>query len=503
MQAFPYTEKLIQENPIFSPDALTVAGESTERARYAVYDPATNRVVAEVDSCQGRDFQRACDEASLCFESWRKSLPQERARLLRRWYELITAHEASLAQLITIESGKPLQEAKAEVRYGAAFVEWFSEEARRSYGEQIPTFSHGRRLFTSKEPVGVVAAITPWNFPMAMVTRKCAPALAAGCTVVLKPAEATPLTAIALGRLALEAGFPEGAFSVLPCARENASQFTQVIAKNDLVRKVTFTGSTAVGKMLMAQAAQTVKRISLELGGNAPLIVFDDADLDTAVKGIMASKFRNSGQTCICPNRIYVAASRLEALREKLLKKVERLQPGHGLNEGVNFGPLINVAARERIERAVHQALTAPTGDGTAVQLLHGGRALPELGPRFYAPTVLAPVPHQHPLCASEIFGPVVPLIPFKEEEEVIRAANDTRAGLAAYIFTESQRRAWQVSSALESGMVAVNEGGLSTPIAPFGGVKESGLGREGARQGLDEFLEIKYTTFGNLGETF
>ena len=517
---FPRTEELIQKNPLFSPRAIIGDPEHDFHGMtYPVQDPATGEVVAEVSDCDEKRADRALSVARDAFRHWRRSLPQERARCLRRWGDLILAHREQLAELLTIEAGKPLKESLAEVSYGASFVEWFAEEARRSYGELIPTFAHGRRLLTTREPVGPVLAITPWNFPLAMVTRKCAPALAAGCSVILKPAEATPLTAIALGRLALEAGFPEGALSVFTCSRDQVDRVSQFLLRAPALRKLTFTGSTAVGKHLMASAAETVKRVSLELGGNAPLIVFDDADLERALDGIMASKFRNSGQTCICPNRIYVHEKIFDAVEAGLSARIAALKVGHGLTPGVDIGPLINEAAAARVEEVVQRATQqgqllsrgffADTGEhweelvetgAEEVKVVQGGERLLKHGPNFYAPTLLSPVSDANPIGHDELFGPVAVLIPFRDECAVLRAANNTRAGLAAYLFTGSQRRAWQFSEGLEYGMVAINDGSLSTAIAPFGGVKESGIGREGARQGLDEFLEVKYLMFGDLG---
>jgi len=480
-------------NPLLRVNAFVGARVLTGGARYPVLDPANDQELASVSRCGVAEVEEAVTLASQAQRRWAQALPKARARILRAWFELIEARRDELAELITLESGKPLAEAKGEVSYGAAFVEWFAEEARRTYGELIPSFGQGRRLVTTKQPVGVVAAITPWNFPLAMVTRKVAPALAAGCAVVLKPAEGTPLSALALAQLAREAGLAPELFSVITTDRAGAQEVGGALCDHELVRKVTFTGSTAVGKWLMARSASRLHRLSLELGGNAPLLIFEDADIDKALKGIMASKFRNTGQTCICANRVFVHQDRFDELLARLKVKVEALKVGHGLTPGVQSGPLITTSSRERLERLVSDAVAH------GATLVTGGSARPELGTRFFEPTIITHPKASDPICSEELFGPIVTLSSFEREEEVIELANDTRAGLAAYLFTEDQGRAWRVAEALEYGMVAINDGALSSEVAPFGGVKESGLGREGGRQGIDEFLEVKYMMFGGL----
>jgi len=485
--------QIAQANPLFFPHALLGERALTEGPRYLVQDPATEQVIAEVSRCGAAEVAEAVGLAREAQRAWAASLPKQRARKLRAWFELIEAQRDALAELITLESGKPLAEAKGEVSYGASFVEWFAEEAKRTYGELIPSFGHGRRLVTTQAPVGVVAAITPWNFPLAMITRKCAPALAAGCAVVLKPAEGTPLSALALARLAREAGIPAALLSVVTTDRAGAEELGAALCDHPEVRKLTFTGSTAVGKWLMARSAQRLHRLSLELGGNAPLLVFEDAQLDKVLRGVMVSKFRNTGQTCICANRILVHRSRFDEVLAGLRPLVEGLKIGHGLSGDAQLGPLITEGSRQRLEALVSASVER------GAELICGGSALPELGPRFFEPTIIAHPSADDPICSQELFGPIVTLSAFDTEEEALALANDTRAGLAAYLFTEDQGRAWRVAEALEYGMVAVNDGALSSEVAPFGGVKESGLGREGGRQGIQEFLELKYLMLGGL----
>jgi len=402
-------------------------------------------------------------------------------------------HVDDLAAILTAECGKPLSEARGEIAYAASFLEYYSEEARRMYGEVIPQNAPGRRLLALREPVGVCALITPWNFPAAMITRKAGPALAAGCTVVIKPSEDTPLSALAMAELATRAGVPKGVINVVTGPREEAASIGTELATNKLVRKLSFTGSTAVGKLLMAQCASTVKKVSLELGGHAPFIVFDDADLDKAVEGCMGSKFRNAGQTCVCTNRIYVQSGVYEAFAKKLCAAVEALKMGPGQEEGVTIGPMINAAgvakAHAQVEDAIKKGATVLVGGG------HGT----EFGENFYQPTVLGGVTSEMDITTNETFGPIAPLYRFDTEEEAVNAANDTEAGLAAYFYTADQGRVWRVSEALEYGLVGANEGLISTEVAPFGGYKESGLGREGSRFGLDEYTEIKYVCMGNI----
>lgn len=454
-----------------------------------VTNPATGDVVANVPCMGGRETNDAISAAYDTFSSWSKTTAAERSKCLRKWYDLLIAHKEELGQLITLEQGKPLKEAIGEVAYGASFIEFFSEEAKRVYGEIIPAPLSDRRLFVLKQPVGVVGVITPWNFPLAMITRKVGPALASGCTVVIKPSELTPLTALAAAELSIQAGIPPGVVNVV---MGNAAEIGNALLASTQVRKITFTGSTAVGKKLMAGAADTVKRVSLELGGNAPCIIFDDADLDVAVKGSLATKFRNSGQTCVCANRILVQEGIYEKFASAFSNAVQKLEVGDGFVDGVVQGPLINEAAIQKVERFVQDAISK------GAKVLHGGRRHP-LGMTFYEPTVMTDIKSDMLMSREEIFGPVAPLLPFKTEEESIRLANDTNAGLAAYIFTTNIQRSWRVSEALEYGIVGVNEGLVSTEVAPFGGFKQSGIGREGSKYGMDEYIEVKYVCLGNM----
>ncbi|KAF3448800.1 hypothetical protein FNV43_RR09513 [Rhamnella rubrinervis] len=446
-----------------------------------VFNPATGEVIANVPCMGHKETSDAISSAHDAFNSWSKTTAAERSKYLRRWYDLIISHKEELGQLITLEQGKPLKEAMGEVSYGASFIEFFAEEAKRVYGDIIQSTLADRRLFVLKQPVGVVGAITPWNFPLAMITRKVGPALACGCTVVIKPSELTPLTALAAAELALQAGIPLGVVNVV---MGNASDIGDALLASPQVRKITFTGSTAVGKKLMAGAAGTVKKVSLELGGNAPCIVFDDADLDVAVKGALAAKFRNSGQTCVCANRIIVQEGIYEKFANAFSKAVQTLQVGHGFSDGVAQGPLINEAAVQKVESFIKDAISK----GAKVVL--GGKRH-SLGMTFYEPTVISDVKSEMLISREEVFGPVAPLLRFKTEEEAIRIANDTTSGLAAYLFTNSIQRSWRVSEALEYGLVGINEGIISTEVAPFGGVKQSGLGREGSKYGMDEYLEF------------
>ncbi|CAO2826565.1 unnamed protein product [Amaranthus hypochondriacus] len=469
-----------------------IAGKWTEaydKKVIEVTNPATGDVVSTVPCMGAKETNDAISAAYETFSTWSKTTAAERSKCLRKWYDLLIAHKEELGQLITLEQGKPLKEAIGEVAYGASFVEYFSEEAKRMYGDIIPAPLSDRRLLVLKQPVGVVGVITPWNFPLAMITRKVGPALASGCTVVIKPSELTPLTALAAAELSIQAGIPPGVVNVV---MGNASEIGNSLLASTQVRKITFTGSTAVGKKLMAGAANTVKRVSLELGGNAPCIVFDDADLDVAVKGSLAAKFRNSGQTCVCVNRILVQEGIYEKFASAFSKAVEKLQVGDGFVDGVVQGPLINEAAVQKVESFVEDAISK------GAKVLLGGRRH-NLGMTFYEPTVMTDVKSDMLLSREEIFGPVAPLLPFKTEEEAIRMANDTNAGLAAYIFTSNVQRSWRVSEALEYGIVGVNEGLVSTEVAPFGGFKESGIGREGSKYGMDEYVEVKYVCLGNM----
>lgn len=460
--------------------------------QFAVTNPATGDVLAQVVNMGREDAMAAVAAAHAALPAWRATTSKERSIRLKRWNELILAHADGLAQLMTAEQGKPLAEAKGEVIYGASFVEWFAEEAKRVYGDVIPAPMAGRKLFVFKEPIGVAAAITPWNFPLAMITRKCAPAIAAGCTVIVKPAEATPLTALALADLAAQAGFPPGVFNVIVGDAAAAPEIGKVLCEDSRVRKVSFTGSTEVGRILLRQSADTVKKLSLELGGNAPFIVFDDADLDAAVEGAMASKYRNAGQTCVCANRLYVQEGIYEAFAARLAEKVAGLRVGPGTQSGVQIGPLIEPAALEKVKSHVADALSG------GAKLLVGGKPH-ALGGLFFEPTVMTEVTPEMLVAREETFGPVAPLFRFKTEEDVIAMANNTEFGLAAYFYSRDIGRVFRVAEALEAGMVAVNTGNFSNEVAPFGGVKQSGLGREGSKYGIDEYLEIKYVTLAGL----
>ncbi len=457
---------------------------------YPIINPATGELIADVADCSTEDATRAVEAAQAAFDGWRRMTAKERANILRQWFNLISQHQAKLAKIMTMECGKPLQESLGEVTYGASFVEWFAEEAKRVYGDVIAPPKNDRRILAIKQPIGVCSAITPWNFPLAMITRKCAPALAAGCTVVVKPAEATPLTALALAQLAAEAGFPKGVFNVVTAS--HGRDVGAVLTQHPAVRKLSFTGSTAVGKLLIKQAADTVKKVSMELGGNAPFIVFDDADIEAAVTGALASKYRNTGQTCVCVNRFLVQDGIYDAFAKALTERVAKMPIGNGLTEGTEQGPLINQAAVEKVKELVQDARNQG-----AEQLTGGPR--PDLGPLFHAPTVLTNVTENMRLFREEIFGPVAPLFRFNTEEEAIRMANDTPFGLASYFYTQDMKRTWRVAEALEYGMVGINEGIISTEVAPFGGIKESGLGREGSKYGIDEYVEIKYLCMGGL----
>ncbi len=457
----------------------------------AVYNPATGAAIARVPNFGAAETKAAIEAAHRAFPAWSGRLAKERSAILRRWFELQLHHAEELAQLMTAEQGKPLAEARGEVAYGASFVEFFAEEAKRIYGETIPTHKKGGRIIVHKQPIGVVGAITPWNFPFAMITRKVSPAIATGCTVVVKPAPDTPLTALALAALAQEAGLPAGVLNVVT---GGAEAIGEELTSNPLVRAITFTGSTRVGKILMEQSASTVKKVSLELGGNAPFIVFDDADLDKAVEGAIASKFRNMGQTCVCANRILVQDGIYDTFAAKLAQSVAKMKVGPGDEEGVTQGPLINEAGLAKVEAHVADALAK------GAQALTGGKRH-ALGHTFFEPTVLINANAGMRLAAEETFGPVAPLFRFREEEEAIRFANSTPYGLAAYFYSRDVGRVWRVTEKLEFGIVGVNEGIVATEVAPFGGVKESGLGREGSRHGVEEFLEMKYMYLGGLSD--
>lgn len=454
-----------------------------------VTNPATGAVIGLVPNLGAPETRRAIDAAQAVQPEWAARTAKERSVILRRWFDLLVTHQNDLAALLTAEQGKPLAEAKGEILYGASFVEWFAEEARRLYGDVIPGHARDKRIVVVKQPVGVVAAITPWNFPNAMITRKVAPALAAGCTIVLKPAAQTPFSALALAALAEEAGVPPGAFSVVTgSARAIGAEMTS----NPIVRKLTFTGSTEVGAELMRQSAGTVKKLGLELGGNAPFIVFDDADLDAAVEGALIAKFRNNGQTCVCANRLYVQEKVYDAFAEKLAHAVAALKVGPGTEAGVVLGPLIDAKAVEKVQEHVADAVAK----GASVAL--GGKPH-ALGGTFFEPTVLTGVTPAMAVAREETFGPVAPLFRFRDEADVIAQSNDTEFGLAAYFYARDLGRVWRVAEALEYGMVGINTGLISTAEAPFGGIKQSGVGREGSKYGLEDFTEIKYLCFGGL----
>ncbi|RUZ79707.1 NAD-dependent succinate-semialdehyde dehydrogenase [Mesorhizobium sp. M7A.F.Ca.US.006.01.1.1] len=459
-------------------------------ATFEVRNPATGAVLARVADLAAADVERAILAAERAHVDWRQRPAKERAKLLRAWFDLITAHTEDLAWLITAEQGKPLYEARGEVAFGASFVDWFSEEAKRVCGDVIPSAGRDRRFLVLKQPIGVCAAITPWNFPLAMITRKAAAALAAGCTMVVKPSEETPLTALAIGELAMQAGIPAGVLNIVPS--KDAAGIGRLLCEHPVIRKLSFTGSTAVGKLLMRQCADTLKKLSLELGGNAPFIVFDDADLDLAVAGAIASKFRNSGQTCVCTNRIYVQDGIHDAFVAKLTEQVASLKVGDGAAPEVVQGPLINAKAVAKVAELVGDAVDR----GARIET--GGKPH-ALGGTWFEPTVLSGMQAPMRLAQEEAFGPIAPVFRFKDEAEVIRLANDTRYGLMAYFYARDVNRIWHVLEELQFGMVGINEGLISTELAPFGGVKESGFGREGSKYGIDEYVELKYACFGGL----
>ncbi len=458
----------------------------------AVDDPATGRTIGTVPDMGAAETRRAIEAANRAWPEWRAKTGKERSAILRRWFDLMMANQDDLGAIMTAEQGKPLAEAKGEIAYGASFVEWFAEEAKRVYGDIIPHHAPGKRILVLKQPVGVVGSITPWNFPNAMITRKCAPALAVGCPVVIKPAKMTPYSALALAELAERAGFPKGVFNVV--IGKSASAIGTELATNPIVRKIGFTGSTPIGKQLMAQAAGTVKKISLELGGNAPMIIFDDADIDAAVQGTIASKFRNAGQTCVCANRIFVQDGVYDRFSEALSAAVAAMKQGGGFEEGVVVGPLIEGSAVDKVEEHVQDAIAK------GAKVAYGGQRMTDMGANFYKPTVLTGANPDMKIFREETFGPVAPLFRFKDEAEVIGYAYDTEYGLASYFYARDLGRVWRVAEALEYGMVGVNEGVISTEVAPFGGMKESGLGREGSKYGADEFVEIKYILMGGIG---
>jgi succinate-semialdehyde dehydrogenase/glutarate-semialdehyde dehydrogenase len=458
--------------------------------RFDVTDPATGLKLADVANLGARETEAALQAASKAWPAWRAKTAKERGTILMKWFHLLHQHADDLARIMTAEQGKPLAEAKGEVTYGASFIEWFAEEARRVYGETVPTTDNNKRYLVIKQAMGVCAAITPWNFPIAMITRKVAPALAAGCPVLIKPAEQTPLSALAVAELAQRAGMPAGVLNIITADGDNSIAVGKVLCASDIVKHLSFTGSTEVGRILAAQCAPTIKKLSLELGGNAPFIVFDDADLDSAVEGAMVSKYRNAGQTCVCANRLYVQDGVYDRFVEKLAAKVKGIKVGNGFESGVNQGPMIDDQAIAKIERHVADA----TAKGA--KLLTGGH---KIGERFYEPTVLADATSEMLCAREETFGPVAPVFRFKTEDEVIALANDTEFGLASYFYSRDVGRIFRVGEALEYGMVGINTGLISTTEVPFGGVKQSGLGREGSHHGIDDYVEIKYLCLGDI----
>jgi succinate-semialdehyde dehydrogenase / glutarate-semialdehyde dehydrogenase len=455
-----------------------------------VDNPATQEKICTVKSYDAVEVAAIIALADAARGEWAGRTAKERAKILHNWFNLIMANQKDLAALITAECGKPMTESMGEVAYGGAFIEWFAEEGRRAYGDMIPTHAAGKRILTVKQPVGTCAAITPWNFPIAMIARKVGPALAAGCSIVVKPAEATPLSALALEALAQKAGVPVNVFRVVTTT--DPKSVGKLFCGSPLIRKLSFTGSTAVGKQLLAQSATNVQKVSMELGGNAPFIVFDDADLDAAIEGFLASKFRNAGQTCVCANRVLIQDGVYDAFLAKMTERTAALKVGNGADDGVQIGPLITEQATAKVARLVNEALAAGAK-------LETGGALSKIGPQFYEPTILSGVTQQMDIARQEIFGPVAPVIRFADEAEAIQIANDTPYGLSAYFYARDIGRIWRVMEGLEYGMVALNDGMLSTEIAPFGGIKESGIGREGSKYGLDEYLELKYFLVGGL----
>ncbi|QDD63559.1 NADP-dependent succinate-semialdehyde dehydrogenase I [Herbaspirillum seropedicae] len=463
--------------------------DADQGERLAVHNPANGELLGHVPLMGAAETRRAIEAANAAWPAWKKKTAKERSAILRRWYELMLANTDDLALIMTAEQGKPLAEARGEIGYAASFIEWFAEEGKRTYGDTIPSPSPSNRIVVIKEAIGVCAAITPWNFPAAMITRKAGPALAAGCPMVLKPAEATPFSALALAVLAERAGIPAGVFSVVTgTPKEIGGEMTS----NPIVRKISFTGSTGVGKLLMQQSASSIKKLSLELGGNAPFIVFDDADLDAAVEGAIASKYRNAGQTCVCANRIYVQDGVYDAFAAKLVEAVKKFKVGQGTEEGVTQGPLINEQAVQKVEQHVADAVAK------GARVLLGGKRH-ALGHSFFEPTVLADVTPAMQVAREETFGPMAPLFRFKTDEEALALANDTEFGLASYFYSRDIGRIWRVAEGLESGMVGINTGLISNEVAPFGGVKQSGLGREGSHYGIDDYLVVKYLCMGGI----
>ena len=481
---------LLKDPSLLKTDALINGEWIKGSARFEVHDPSNGNKLAEVANLGPKEAEAAIAAANAAWPAWRGKTAKERSIILRQWYDLLMANQEDLGRIMTAEQGKPFPEAKGEVAYGASFVEWYAEEAKRVNGETLPQFDNNRRLLVLRQPIGVCAAITPWNFPLAMITRKVAPALAAGCPVIIKPAELTPLTALAAAELAIRAGIPAGVLNMITADGSNSIAVGKVFCASDVVRHISFTGSTEVGRILMAQSAPTVKKLSLELGGNAPFIVFDDADIDSAVEGAMASKYRNAGQTCVCANRIYVQEGVYEQFVQKFSAKVSALKVGNGFEEGVVQGPLIEDAAVEKVERHVADAV-AKGG-----KVVVGGA---KLQGQFFQPTVIADATGNMLCAKEETFGPLAPVFKFRTEQEAIAAANDTEFGLASYFYSRDVGRIFRVSEALEYGMVGINVGIIATEHVPFGGVKQSGLGREGSSHGMEEYLEMKYLCMGDI----
>jgi len=479
----------LQNSSLFRQQAFINGLWVDSENKQPVFNPSTGGLIGHVPILSQQQIQQAIYSAESAWKDWRDLAAKQRAAILRTWFDLIIQNQQDLATVMTLEQGKPINEARGEIIYGASFVEWFAEEAKRVYGDTIPAPSSDKRIIVIKQPIGVVAAITPWNFPHAMITRKCAPALAAGCPVIIKPASETPFSALALAELAHQAGIPDGIFNVVT---GKASVIGSELTSNTSVRKLTFTGSTEVGKMLMRQCADTIKKVSLELGGNAPFIVFDDADLDAAVEGVMASKFRNTGQTCVCANRILVQDAVYDKFSEKLAAKVQQLIVADGMDETAQQGPLINQQAVDKVNEHINNAVEL------GASVLSGGKQH-TLGGLFFQPTILTNVTAKMQITHEETFGPVAPLYRFDDDQQAIDLANDTPFGLAAYFYSQNIKRVWRTAEALEVGIVGINSGIVSTEVAPFGGVKESGIGREGSKYGLDDFLEMKYLCLGEM----
>lgn len=484
--------KLLKDPSLFKEEAFINGAwvQAKPENTFSVNNPATGEIIAHVSNLGAQEAEQAITAAERAFQDWKNKTGKERAAIMRKWFDLVIANTQDLATLMTLEQGKPLVEAAGEVTYGASFIEWFAEEAKRVTGSIPSTTWSDKRMIVMKQPIGVCVAITPWNFPIAMITRKIAPALAAGCTIVIKPAELTPLSALALAELASRAGIPAGVINVLTADADQSIAIGKALCASPTVRHLSFTGSTEVGRILMAQCAPTVKRLGLELGGHAPFIVFEDADIDAAVSGAMASKYRNSGQTCVCANRFYVHKKVQDEFVEKFAKAIQIIKPGNGLEAGTTQGPLIEPAALEKVEKHVADALSK------GATLVAGGKRS-ALGGTFYEPTILSNVTNDMLITYEETFGPVAPVIPFESDEEVIKLANNSQFGLASYFYSRDISRVWKTAEALEYGIVGVNSGIVSNEVGPFGGVKQSGLGREGSAYGMDEYLELKYVCLG------